>query len=133
MASPGVRAFRATRFYMAWSALVALTGGLVMLVDPALYRSGAYDWVRNIMPLKAWGVLWIIVAVACALNTRELTLKRLQVAVGLVVLIHLFWAISIFTLTFQRHEGAFLGAFAWLDSIFWGLTALWTVRPWVRR
>ena len=84
--------------------------GLAILGSAALVRAVSYapwfvntardpaHWLEGLLPAPAWGVVWLVIAVACM--AAIIAPRLLPMAVGMTVAINALWALSFTALTF---------------------------------
>ena len=110
-----------------WFGFVHLSIGLVSIFAPHLYEQGAYEWVTNIMPIRAWGFFMVLNGILLAWSGwfRKTEAAR----IGLVIYTGIQWvfAASIWVLTLDGQWGAFAGTLQWMTGPAIGFILL--IRP----
>lgn len=93
--------------------LIAL--GLVSLIRPEWYRSTAYDFARDLIPLEGWGVIFAVMAamMVAALWYGAEAHHFVRFTLALHGVAQIVWGSSIFALTLSGSFGAFGGALQW--------------------
>lgn len=73
--------------------------GVAALVRAVSYTPGNVNvdrapahWLESLLPIPAWGVVWLFIAAACLVAI--ITPRLMPMAVGLSVALNFFWALS---------------------------------------